>query len=88
MAAITEEGGSNGQIQNLSRSQSTVFTMYCDAGDYSGYPSRPRFKFLLLALFGRVRSGGLLDVLTPAGDFIKEGETVATVTDPERRREF
>ena len=28
--------------------------------------------------------GGLLDMRTPAGRFVEEGEIVATITDPER----
>ncbi len=50
-----------------------------------GYPSRPRFRILASgSVWIRSDQGGLLDVLTPAGSFVEEGETVATVTDPER----
>ena len=49
-----------------------------------GYPSRPRFRLLASgSVWLRSDYGGLLDVLTPAGSFIEEGELVATVTDPE-----
>ncbi len=48
-----------------------------------GYPSRPRFRILASGSeWLRSDQGGLLDVLAPAGSYVKKGEVVATVTDP------
>ena len=51
----------------------------------SGNPSRPQARLLAHgSQWIRADEGGLLDMRTPAGRFVEEGEIVATITDPER----
>ena len=87
IGAITYEGGGSNEAdpESVQVAIYGVLNVLRSLKVLPGYPSRPRFRILASgSVWIRSDQGGLLDVLTPAGSFVEEGETVATVTDPER----
>ena len=87
VAAITYEGGGSNEAdpESVQVAIYGILNVLRSLRAIPGYPSRPRFRILASgSVWVRSDQGGLLDVLTPAGSFIQEGETVATVTDPDR----
>jgi len=87
IGAITYEGGGSNEAdpESVQVAIYGVLNVLRSLKVLPGYPSRPRFRILASgSVWIRSDQGGLLDVLTPAGSFVEDGETVATVTDPER----
>jgi predicted deacylase len=87
IGAITYEGGGPNEAdpESVQVAIYGVLNVLRSLKALPGYPSRPRFRILASgSVWIRSDQGGLLDVLTPAGSFVEKGETVATVTDPER----
>ena len=87
VGAITYEGGGSNEAdpESVQVAIYGVLNVLRSLKVLPGYPSRPRFRILASgSVWIRSDQGGLLDVLTPAGSFVEDGETVATVTDPER----
>jgi len=87
IGAITYEGGGPNEAdpESVQVAIYGVLNVLRSLKVLPGYPSRPRFRILASgSVWIRSDQGGLLDVLTPAGSFVEKGETVATVTDPER----
>jgi len=87
IGAITYEGGGSNEAdpESVQVAIYGVLNVLRSLKVLPGYPSRPRFRILASgSVWIRSDQGGLLDVLTPAGSFLEDGETVATVTDPER----
>ena len=87
IGAITSEGGGSNEAdpESVQVAIYGVLNVLRSLKVLPGYPSRPRFRILASgSVWIRSDQGGLLDVLTPAGSFVEDGETVATVTDPER----
>ena len=87
IGAITYEGGGPNEAdpESVQVAIYGVLNVLRSLKALPGYPSRPRFRILASgSVWIRSDQGGLLGVLTPAGSFVEKGETVATVTDPER----
>ena len=87
IGSITYEGGGSNEAdpESVQVAIYGILNVLRSLKVLPGYPSRPRFRILASgSVWIRSDQGGLLDVLTPAGSFVEDGETVATVTDPER----
>ncbi|MFQ3343515.1 MAG: putative deacylase [Candidatus Thalassarchaeaceae archaeon] len=85
IACITYEGGGADEAdpEAVQVAMYGILNVLRNLRMIPGYPSRPRFRILASGSeWLRSDQGGLLDVLAPAGSYVKEGEIVATVTDP------
>ncbi len=86
ISCITYEGGGSDEAdpESIQIALYGILNVLRSLKVIPGYPSRPRFRLLASgSVWLRSDQGGLLDVLTPAGSFVEEGELVATVSDPE-----
>jgi predicted deacylase len=85
IACITYEGGGADEAdpEAVQVAMYGILNVLRNLRMIPGYPSRPRFRILASGSeWLRSDQGGLLDVLAPAGSYVKKGEIVATVTDP------
>jgi len=83
--AITYEGGGANLIDNSAVKVAIhgVLNILRSLRMIPGTPNRPRFRMLASgSIWLRASEGGLLDMFVTAGSVMREGEVIATISDP------
>lgn len=86
IGAITYEGGGASSLDHeaVQVAVNGVLNSLKTLHIIPGSPNRPRFRLLASgSTWLRAHGGGLLDMLVGPGSFVEEGQTIATISDPQ-----